>query len=198
MNIETKKLPKSELEIKITVPWKEWKDFIGKAVSKISKDIKIKGFRPGKAPRGMIEKKVGKNTILDAAAKETINKTYKDAISKEKIDAMGSPRIEILKLAEGNDLEYKANTAVMPEITMTPWKKDIEKINKDYKSKKTEISNEEMDNELKKLANSRVKLVTVNREAKKGDSAEIDFQVSRNNVPIENGSSKNHPLVLGS
>ncbi|HDH07455.1 MAG TPA: trigger factor, partial [Candidatus Moranbacteria bacterium] len=64
--------------------------------------------------------------------------------------------------------------------------------------KKTEISNEEMDNELKKLANSRVKLVTVNREAKKGDSAEIDFQVSRNNVPIENGSSKNHPLVLGS
>lgn len=198
MNIETKKLPKSELEIKIIIPWKEWKNFIDKAVSEISKDIKIKGFRPGKAPRDIIEQKVGKNTILDSAAKKAINKTYADAISREKIDAIGSPRVEILKLAEGNDLEYKAETAVMPEITMKPWKKDIEKVNKDYKNKKMEISDKEMENELKKIANSRVKLITVNREIRKGDSAEIDFQVSRNNVPIENGTSKKHPLVLGS
>lgn len=198
MKSEIKKLGKSEIEIKASIPWSDWKNFIGKAVEEISKDVKIKGFRPGKAPKDMVEQKVGKGPVLEAAARKAIQKTYPEAVAQEKVEALGSPRIEITKLAEGNELEYTAVTATMPEIVMKPWQKEIKKINKNHKNKKSEVTDDELQNELEKLAKSRVKLVTVNREARKGDSVEVSFQVLRNGVPIENGTSRNHPMVLGS
>lgn len=198
MNTSIKKLPKSEIEIKISVPWEEWENFIGKAVEEISKDMKVKGFRPGKAPRKIVEEKIGKGAILEAAAQKTVRVTYSKAIQKEKIETIGSPQVEITKLAEGNNLEYKAVTAVMPEVVFKPWQGEIKKVNKKHAGKKAEISAEEIGKELARLAKSRVKLVTVNREARKGDSVELNFQVKRGGVPIENGTSRNHPMILGS
>ena len=77
------------------------------------------------------------------------------------------------------------------------YKKDIKKINEDFAGKSAEATDDEVAHELEHLANSRVKLVTVNREIAKDDSAEIDFTVLVDGVPIEGGTSKNHPLVIG-
>lgn len=198
MNVNVKKIGKSEVEIKVSIPWGEWQAFTEKAAEEISQDVKIKGFRPGKAPKNMVEQKVGKGSVLETAARKAIQKTYPEVIQQEKIEALGSPQIEITKLAEGNELEYTAVTAIMPEVIIKSWQKEIQKINKKAKDKKTEISEEELAKELERLAKSRVKLVTVNREARKGDSVEISFQVLRAGVPIENGTSRNHPMVLGS
>jgi len=86
----------------------------------------------------------------------------------------------------------------MPEVKISDkYKKDIKTINEEYKDRKIETQDEEVENEIKKLAQSRVKLVTVRREAKKDDAVEIDFSVLIGNVPIENGTSKNHPMVIG-
>lgn len=197
MNIEIKKIPQSRMEIKVSLPWENWKSFIDKAAEEVSQDVKIKGFRPGKAPKNIVEQKVGKGAILEAAARRAINKTYPEAVKTEKIDGIGSPEIEILKLAEGNELEYKAITAVMPEMTIRAWQKEIQKINKNYQNEKIEVADEDVAKEIEKLAKGRVKLVTVNRAAQKGDSVEIDFQVIRGGAPIENGTSHNHPMVLG-
>ncbi|KKW05615.1 MAG: Trigger factor, partial [Candidatus Moranbacteria bacterium GW2011_GWE1_49_15] len=75
-NAEIKKLPKSEVEMKITVGWDEWKKYIDEAVAEISKEMKIPGFRSGKAPRDIVEKKVGSNMILEEAAQKAIQATY--------------------------------------------------------------------------------------------------------------------------
>ena len=104
---EIKKLPKSQMEIKICVPWGEWKKYIDAAVADFSKEIKIQGFRNGKAPRDMVEKKVGTEALLEAAAQRVIQGTYPKVVVENKIDAIGAPKAEILKLAENNDLEYK-------------------------------------------------------------------------------------------
>jgi trigger factor len=191
------KLSKSEIEIKNSIPWSEWQKYLDRAYEKLSKDLVIPGFRPGKAPKQMIEKRIGKHKILEEAAGVAIEKDYEKILESEKIDAIGKPRAEILKIAEGNDLEYKITTAVMPEVKIDDFKSDISKINKEHKGKETEIEDKEIDHELEHLANSRVKLVTVNREAKSGDNVMIDFQVKREGVMIENGTSKNHPFILG-
>lgn len=187
----------SEIEIELSIPWKEWEKYLVLAVEDISKNIKIEGFRPGKAPKDMIEKKVGKEAILNEAAEKAIRKNYSRVVLDEKLDVIGAPNVEILKLAEGSDLEYKIKTAVMPEVKMENWTDGVKKINKKQQEKKVEVSKEEIKKELEKLANSRVQLITVNREARKDDSVEIDFQVSLGGVPIENGTSKKHNLILG-
>ena len=194
---EITKLPKSEVEIKVSVPFDEWKKYLSQAVSDLSKDMKISGFRPGKAPRNMVEEKIGKSNILQEAAEKAIQKTYADILAEGKIDAIGAPKAEILKLAEGNDLEYKIVTAVIPEVKIKKWDSEIKKINKKYKDEKIEIKDEDIDAEIKKIAESRAVLITVNREAKIGDNVLVDFKVSKDGVPIENGTSQNHPLILG-
>lgn len=196
-NVETKKLPHSELEIKVSVPWEEWRDFIGMSVKKISENVKIPGFRPGKAPKNLVERKAGKSAILSEAAEKAVQKTYSDILAKEKIEAIGSPRVEILKLEEEAELNYKLTTAVMPEVHIDSWRNAIGKINKKYQKEKIEVLDQEIEEELEKIANSRAKLITVNRAAKKGDNVLMDFQVSMAGVPIENGTGRNHPLVLG-
>lgn len=197
MNKEIKKLPHSEIEIKVRVTWNEWKKFLDQAASELSKEVKIPGFRPGKAPKNIVEKKVGKGNIIQEAAEKAIQKTYADILAEGKIDAIGSPKAEILKIAEGNDLEYRIVTAVIPEVKIKTWKDEIKKINKKFKDVKCEVKIEEVEKEIKKIAESRAVFITVNREAKNGDSVSVDFKVLRNGVPIENGTSKSHALVLG-
>jgi trigger factor len=194
---EISKLPNSEMEIKVSVPWSEWKKFIDEAVSDLSKDVKIAGFRPGKAPRNIVEQQIGTAKIMTEAAERAIKKTYAEVLEKEKIDAIGAPQAEILKLAEGNDLEYKIKTAVVPEVKLSEWKGKIKKVNGEFKGKKAEVSEDEVKKELEKVAGTRAKLITVTREAKDGDNVMVDFSVLKDGVPIENGTSKNHPLVLG-
>lgn len=193
-----KKLPKSKIEFELTVPWADWGKYLDQAASVVSEEIKIPGFRPGKAPRNIVEQKVGKGAILNAAAEKAVQKSYADFVVAEKLEVIGSPEITIEKLEEGKDFVFKAQVAVMPEIKLKDkYKKAVKKINAEHKEKKAEISGDEIELEMEKLANSRVKLVTVRREAKNNDSVEIDFTVLVGGVPIEGGTSKNHPLIIG-
>ena len=151
MNKEIKKLPHSEIEIKVSVTWDEWKKFLDQAASELSKEVKIPGFRPGKAPKNMVEQKVGKGNIIQEAAEKAIQKTYADILAEGKIDAIGSPKAEILKIAEGNDLEYRIVTAVIPEVKIKSWKDEIKKINKKFKDVKCEIGSRKLKKKLKLL-----------------------------------------------
>ncbi len=193
-----KKLPKSRIEIELTVIWKEWEKFITPAVAEISAEFKFPGFRPGKAPRNLVEQKVGKEMILSHAAEEAIGKSYSDFISREKLAVIGSPKVEIDKILENEDLVFKATVAVMPEVEVNDkYKEAVKKINAEFQKKTTEVSEDEIALELEKIVNSRVKLVTVRRAVANGDSVEVDFEVSVSGKVIEGGTSKNHALVVG-
>jgi len=193
-----KRLSKSRIEFEVVVPWDDWKKYIDQSVKEISEEFKIPGFRPGKAPRNVIEQKVGEGAILNSASQKAVEKSYGEYIAKEKLEVIGAPQVEIEKIEEGKDLRYKVVVAVMPKGKLgNKYKAQIKKINAENKDKKVAIEEKEVDLELEKLANSRAKLVTVRRVAKKNDNVEIDFSVAVNGQAIEKGSSKNHPLVIG-
>lgn len=194
---EIKKLPKSQAEITVTVSWDEWEKFIEQAATDFSKEIKIQGFRAGKAPRDMVEKKVGSAALLDAAAQRAVQGTYPKVVVEEKIEAIGSPKAEVLKLAEGNDLVYKIMTDVIPAASVKSYKSAVEKINKKYSKETTEVTEDEITKEIEEIAKSRVQHVKVDRAAQDGDNVILDFEVKQSGVPIENGTSKNHPMILG-
>ncbi|MCX6762743.1 MAG: trigger factor [Candidatus Moranbacteria bacterium] len=192
--MEIKKLPKSLVEIQISVPTAEFEKFIDAAAEEFSKDLKIDGFRPGKAPRNIVQQKVGAEKILAHGAEKAIKKTYVDTIVKNKIEVIGEPKITITKIAKGNDLEYKAVAAVMPEIKLSNYRKDAKSVKK---SEPKKVTDEQSQKELESLQKSRAKLVTVARKAKEGDRVEIDFEVLVEGKPIEGGTAKDHPLTIG-
>ncbi len=193
-----KELPKSRIEFEVSVTWDKWEKYLDQAAAEASKEIKVDGFRPGKAPRHLIEQKVGKGTILNLAAEKAVQKSYADFVTEQKLEVIGAPDVEIKVVEEGKDLKYTAVASVMPKIAVSEkYKNEVKKINKKYSEKKIEATEDEINLELEKIANSRVKLVTVARAAQKNDSVEVDFEVLMGGVPIENGTSKKHPLVLG-
>ena len=193
-----KKLPKSQIGFEISVSWKDWGKYLDVAANEASEEINIPGFRPGKAPRNIVEQKVGKEVILNNAAEKAVKKSYVDFVMAEKLEVIGNPNVALEKIEEGKDLKYKVSVSVMPEIKIKENYADkVKTINKDYGKKTITVEEKDLDLELEKLANSRVKLVTVRREARKGDSVEIDFSVLVGGVPIENGTSKKHPLIIG-
>ncbi|MDP1619527.1 MAG: trigger factor, partial [bacterium] len=193
-----KKLPKSLIEFEVTIAWADWEKYLDQAAAEVSEELKFPGFRPGKAPRNLVEQKVGVGVLLNNAAEKAVQKSYASFVTQEKLDVIGSPKIEVEELAVEKDLTYKVAVAVMPAVAVKDgYKKEIKKINEEFAKKPVEATEEEIKNELDQLANSRVKLVTVNRAVAKNDSAEIDFSVSVDGKVIEGGESKNHPLVIG-
>lgn len=189
-----RKLPKSQLEIKISVPAEDLEKFLDMAAEELSRDLKISGFRPGKAPRKIVEQRVGSEKVLAYAAEKAVKKSYVESIAKNKIEVIGEPKITITKIAPGNDLEYKAVVGIMPEISLGDYRKRVKGMKK---SEPEKIKSEEIQKELEYLRKSRAKLITVSRVAKKDDYVEIDFNVLIDGKEIEGGKSQNHPLTIG-
>jgi trigger factor len=196
MKLNIKNLPQSEMELNFELTPEEWGKFINEAINELVKDSKIDGFRPGKAPREMVEQKVGQGKILEQAAELAVRQTYSQAILENKIEAIGQPCIHILKLALGNPFEFKVEVAVMPEIKLTDYKK-IAKAEPQKKADDIKVEEKELADTLKWLAQSRAKFLTVTRPAQMGDMVEIDFVIKKDGQQIEGGESKNHPLILG-
>ena len=90
-----KKIDDSKVELKNNISWDVWKDYLKEATKEASKDLKVEGFRPGKAPQEVVEKNVGKEVLLNSAAEKAIQKDYPELLKKEEVNAIGSPQIEI-------------------------------------------------------------------------------------------------------
>ncbi len=191
MKTEIKKLPRSKIEIKTEISAEEMKPFAAKTLNEFVRQTSIKGFRPGKAPKEIVEKEVGKLKIYEEAAIAAIKEHYPRIVEENKLEIIGEPKIEITKLVPGDTMEFKIEASVLPQVKLGDYKKVREKKNK------VEIKDELIDMELKRLQKSRAKYVTVKCEAKKGDRVEINFVSRVGGVKLEGGESRNHPLIIG-
>lgn len=186
---------KSQVEILVTASWEEFQPFLDKAASQLSDNMKVKGFRPGKAPWREVEKIVGSEKLLREAANEAVKKLYTQVVMDNNVRALGSPSVEVLKLAPENPFQFKAVADIMPEVKLSDYRSKLQ--NSKPKKEESKVEEKEVEDTIKQLQNSRAKYKTVSRSAQKGDRVEVDFEIQENGVPIEGGQSKNHPIVLG-
>jgi FKBP-type peptidyl-prolyl cis-trans isomerase (trigger factor) len=133
-----KKLPKSEVELEVSLP----ADFLvparKKAIEMFCTSLDISGFRKGHVPENIVVEKIGENQILEEAVDILLKEHFPKVMEQEKLDIIGRPKISITKLATGNPVGFKAVFAVMPEITLPDYKKisgDIIKKEKDKEKK---------------------------------------------------------------
>lgn len=194
---KTKELSESSKELTFKIPAEEFAKFYEKSLKELSEDLKVSGFRKGKIPTEVAEKELTPERVLYNAGDNAIRKFYVDVIISENIPAIGEPKIELKNIKKNEDLEFVATIDLLPEVILKSYQKDVDKINKKFSSKKPEVKEESIQNELDVLAAQKVKIVTVNREAQNGDQVEVDFDVFVNNVAIEGGSAKKHPVIIG-
>ena len=189
MKTSIKKLAKSEIEIFFEIPTEEFKDYFRKTLLNLGKDIEIEGFRKGKAPAEITERELGIGKILEEAANLAVRENYIKVITENKIEAISSPKIEILKLTPGNPLVFRAKIWVLPEIELPDYKKIASKIEK----RKIQVLEEEIKEVLIWLQKSRPKFILKNQPAQKCDFVEIDFQSPQ----IENSLKREDGFILG-
>lgn len=192
MKIQTKDLEKSQIEITVELSLEEFKPYIKKGTIKVSKEVKVEGFRPGKAPYEVLAKKVGEIAILEAAAREAINQTIVEVFKKiQGKTPIGDPQVNITKLAPNNPLEYKITVAVLPEVKLGQYK-DL-----GIKAKKVEVSEEEVEKTIADLREARAREVIADREVRQGDKVIVDIDMFLDKVPIEGGQGREVTIVIG-
>ena len=173
------------------VEGKEWEEAKTKAFEKVVKKVKVDGFRQGKCPRNVFEKKYGTKDIVVEAAEELINKKYTEVMIKDKLIPVVEPKLEIVK--EDNDgLEVNMTFILEPEVKLGEYK------NLKVKKDKVKVTKEEIEHEVGHILDRYAELVSKDGKAENGDTVIIDFKGFKDNEEFEGGSAENYSLELGS
>lgn len=130
MKTEVQRLQNSQIKITVTVPAEKVEEAFVKAVSEAAKNIEVKGFRKGKAPRAEVEKKLNQSELNGRVINLLLPASYSEAVEKEGIKPICDPRVEIKKFSRGNELIFAAETAEAPEVEFGKWKKALRDLGK--------------------------------------------------------------------
>lgn len=169
----------------------EWKGLQDKAYEKVSKSAKVDGFRPGKAPRDMYEKKYGKQDIMMEAADMAIKHEYERLLTDEKITPVIEPKVNLVKCDE-EELEVKFEFVVEPKIELGKY------TNLGIKMDKVKVTKEEVENRIKSLLDEYAEIEVKDGSVEDGDIAVIDFTGFKDGVEFEGGKGENYSLTIGS
>ncbi|MBI5421721.1 trigger factor [Candidatus Peregrinibacteria bacterium] len=195
MKVDIKKLPKSEVQLTISVPYDVYKKWEKKAIEELGKEIKVAGFRSGHIPEEVIREKVHAEGVRSATLDFVFPQTYSQAVTDNKIEVIARPKVEIKSdiQKEGDEFVYVATVAVMPEVKVGDYKKIK------VARKPVVVEPKSVEDTIKMVMDRYAEWKDVERKAQKGDRAEVDFEgFDEQGNPIPNTASKNHPIVLGS
>ena len=163
------------------------------AYKKQRKNIRLPGFRPGKAPRKMIENMYGKFVFFEDAIEELFPEIYDFAIGgNAEFKAVGRPSLENMDIADDGTTTLTLSTEVYPEVTLGEYK-GIE-----VAKAVAEVTEEQVEAELKQIAENVASVETVERAAEMGDIANINFLGTVDGIAFEGGAAENFDLTLGS
>ena len=176
--------------IKVTVPADRVEQEFSSRIKRLSGQVKLPGFRPGKVPAKVVEQKYGKQ-VMNELATDLIQSTFQEAVGQESLRPAGGPKIEPVKPERGKELEYTAEFEVYPEIANP----DLDGVA--LKRPTCEVTDEDIDRTIDTLRKQRAVWSDVDRAAKNGDQVIIDFLGKIDGEPFAGGEAKDYSLELG-
>ncbi len=193
MKSTVEKLSPTRVRINVEVPFTELEPDIDRAFKQLAKQVRLPGFRPGKAPRKLLEARVGRGAVLEQVVNDALPARYSEAITAESLQPIGQPEIEVTKLEDNEELVFTAEVDIRPEIELP----DLEalKITVDPIS----VSDEDVDAEIESLRQRFGTLTGVDRPAENGDFVSIDLSatVDGNDVPEAQTEGLSHEVGSG-
>ena len=183
----------NEVKIEVTVEASKFDEAIKKVYFQSAKYFNIPGFRKGKAPIQIVEKYYGKEIFYEDAFNEVAPNALEEAVKENNLEVVSRPNIDITQIEKGKDVIFTAIIQTKPEAELGKYKGiEIKKI--EYN-----VTDKDIENELKQMQERNSRLVTVeNRAVKKGDIAVIDFEGFVAEKAFEGGKGENYELEIGS
>ena len=179
-------------KLTIEVAAEEFVAATAKAYNKNKNQISVQGFRKGKAPQAIIEKLYGASIFYEDAANDLIPGAYEAAAKESGLDITSYPSIDVVQVEKGKPFIFTAEVALRPEVELGEYKGvEIEKVS-------AEVTEEDIEAEIKKVQEQNAREVTVDRPAENGDTVMIDYEGSVDGELFEGGSAEGYGLVLGS
>ena len=180
-----------ERKMHVVVPAETVEVQVTEKIKQTAQQAKINGFRPGKVPLREVKRRFG-DGIRQEVSSEVIQSTYGEALQKEEITPAGMPKIEEVKIEEGQDLEYTAIFEVFPEIEVS----GLESIEVERLS--SSIEDADLDKMIDTLREQRLAYAETDRAAAEKDQVNLDFDGFLGDEPFEGGKAEGTDLVLGS
>ena len=192
MKTKLKNISDVKVELTISLGAEELKAAEQVALTKLAKEVKIEGFRKGKAPLEMVAAQVDPNLLNQETLENALSKSVAEAFLKEKVQAINRPEVDVKKFIPGTELEFTATTEIMPKVELGDYKKlDVEK-------EAVKVSKKEIKETIDRILNNFAEKKKVEREAKNGDEVIIDFLGKKDGVAFDGGKAEKFPLELGS
>jgi len=192
MQITTTPAPKSTILVEVEVPAERLAQAVGEATRALSRRTKVPGFRPGKAPRGVLEAVLGHGAVLEEAVDRLVQASYRDALIEKAILPLSNADVEIVQAEEGKPLIFKATVPIRPEVKLGDY------TNFNFRPEIETTDDAKVDKVIDELRDQNASLSPVeDRAAQKGDYAVIKYEGTRDGVPFEGGSTERMPLIIG-
>ncbi|HEX5035261.1 MAG TPA: trigger factor [bacterium] len=192
MKVQIEDISPIKKKIAFEVEPEAYQKALDKAYDKLKKKVSIKGFRKGKVPRSILEKYYRSQTEMETVS-ELIDKSYKEAITEHHIHAVDMPKISDLKVEGDKPITFTAEVEIQPKVET----KDYLKIK--LKRPKLEVTDEELDKELKALQKAHAQRVPAaeGTAVADGHQVTINYAGTVDGVPFEGGSAKDQVVDVG-
>lgn len=192
MKTKLKNISDVKVELTISLGAEELKAAEQVALTKLAKEVKIEGFRKGKAPLEMVAAQVDPNLLSQETLENALSKSVAEAFLKEKVQAINRPEVDVKKFIPGTELEFTATTEIMPKVELGDYKK------LGVKKEAAKVSKKEVKETTDRILKNFAEKKKVEREAKNGDEVVIDFLGKKDGVAFDGGKAEKFPLELGS
>lgn len=178
-------------EVKVNITGDEWKKILDNTFKKVIKTVKIDGFRPGKAPRDVFEKKYGKQSLVAEAVDSSMQGAYKKALEEFKAEPIMQPTVAIEK-ADEEGVTYVFTFTTKPEVKIKKY------TGLNVKKDQVKVTKKDVDAEIEKMIKEYADLQVKDGKAEEGDTVIIDFEGFDGDKAFDGGKGENYSLELGS
>ena len=192
MKTTVKNLSETKVQLTITVGAEALADAEKVALVKLSKTVKVPGFRKGKVPASIAAQHVDKQVLQEQILDDAISKAVAESFMAEKLQALERPMVDVKKYVPGEELEFTAEVEILPEVKLGDYKKLTKK------AEKVVIAEADIDDVIERMRQGFAEKKEVERAAKDGDETIIDFVGKKDGVAFDGGTGSDYTLKLGS
>jgi trigger factor len=182
LTVATEPLPKSQVGMTIEVPAEVVDATYERVLNRLVSRARIEGFRPGRAPRALVEARLGPSVLREEVVEAMVPEVIRQALDEKSIDPIDNPDVEVLELERGRPARLKATISVMPEVTLG----DARTLTAQVPS--IEVTDEMLERRLDDVRQPMAEITPVEREVRTGDIAIIDVEVEAGGQPVASES----------
>lgn len=193
-NVQVENLSKNKVKLTIEVSAEQFEVALDKAFKKVIQNVKIDGFRQGKAPKNIFINRYGWESLYQDGIDFALNDTYFVAVQQSGLTVVSNPEVDLdfTKIARGSGFTYTAVVEIWPNPTLGEYK------GLTVKAKSTRVTKKMIDEHIEKQLKAKAEIVVKEEPALLGDTVVIDFEGFVDGVAFEGGKAENFPLELGS